>query len=69
MHRRTATTPPAGATVPVVETSGRIATEIAVVFSAPIPSPGRADTARAFKDRNRAPIRSSVPMAVVPLAM
>src|SRR5437773_3956503 len=38
---------------------------IAIVFSAGATSPGRADTARAFNDRNKAPRRSSVPMAVV----
>jgi hypothetical protein len=51
---------PVGATIPGTATCG-----IEIVFSAGETSPGRADTARVFKDRNRAPRRSSVPMAVV----
>src|SRR5438445_5506188 len=67
----TATKPPVGATVPEPATWGiaAVALAIEVVFSAWETSPGRADTARAFKDRNTAPTRSSIPIAVIGLVM
>jgi hypothetical protein len=69
--RGTETTPPRGATVPEPATWGTAAVALAIeiVFSAWETSPGRADTARASKDRNTAPTRSSIPIAVIGLAM